>query len=204
MELKARQLEILEAAGAILNEEGIGGLTTKSIAKRVGFVESALYRHYKSKEDIIAGLLEFLRSKMEARLMPIAFSTDVPPEERLRLLFGAQIGLLVKNPHFLTAVFSDGLLKYSPGIRVGIQQLIAAMHKALTLIVKDGQKNDAFTEGVPAAEMAHILTGSLRFLMLRWHSSDFSFDVAADGKQLVEHLLFLISKNRKPIATTSM
>ncbi|MBK8425128.1 MAG: TetR family transcriptional regulator [Lewinellaceae bacterium] len=50
MELKPRQLEILEAAGAILYEEGVGGLTTKSLAKRVGFTESALYRHYASKE----------------------------------------------------------------------------------------------------------------------------------------------------------
>lgn len=49
MEIKVRQLEIIEAAGEILTESGLAGLTTKNLALKMGFAESALYRHFKSK-----------------------------------------------------------------------------------------------------------------------------------------------------------
>jgi len=84
MKLKPRQLEILEAAGTILSEEGIGGLTTKNIAKRVGFAESALYRHYASKEEMVAGLLEYLHHNMAERLPLIAAMEEIEPEKRLK------------------------------------------------------------------------------------------------------------------------
>ena len=53
VEIKTRQLEIITAAGEILSESGISGLTTKKLAAKMGFAESALYRHFKSKENII-------------------------------------------------------------------------------------------------------------------------------------------------------
>jgi AcrR family transcriptional regulator len=194
MELKPRQLEILEAAGAILNEEGIGGLTTKNIAKRVGFAESALYRHYDSKEKIIAALLQYLRVHMEERLPPIAEMAGVVPEERLRRLFGSHLSFLADHPHFIMAVFSDGLLKYSPAIQEGILKIMSVMRGAVMQIVQDGQKSGAFTDLVPTEELAHVLMDSFRLLTLRWRISDFGFDIKNAGQQHIEHLILLISK----------
>ena len=42
-----RQIEIIEASGKILMEKGILGLTTKNLAQKMNFSESALYRHFK-------------------------------------------------------------------------------------------------------------------------------------------------------------
>jgi AcrR family transcriptional regulator len=58
MEIKERQIEIIEAAGEILTESGINALTTKNLAAKMGFSESALYRHYASKEEIVLTMLE--------------------------------------------------------------------------------------------------------------------------------------------------
>ena len=55
-----RQLEIIEAAGKILTASGLSGLTIKNLAKEMKFSESAIYRHFASKEDIIISLLEYL------------------------------------------------------------------------------------------------------------------------------------------------
>ena len=52
MEIKERQIEIIEAAGEILTKSGFNALTTKNLAAKMGFSESALYRHYSSKEEI--------------------------------------------------------------------------------------------------------------------------------------------------------
>jgi AcrR family transcriptional regulator len=55
-----RQIEIIEAAGKILTRSGISGLTIKNLAKEMQFSESAIYRHFTSKEEIIVAMLEYL------------------------------------------------------------------------------------------------------------------------------------------------
>ena len=194
MELKPRQLEILEAAGTILNEEGIGGLTTKNLAKRVGFTESALYRHYPSKEEIIAALLEYLYTNMATRLPPIAAMSDVAPEARLRRLFGSQLEYLAEHPYFLVAIFSDGLLKYSPAIKERMLQIMFIMRSAVLRIIQDGQESSVFVNHIPAEELTLILMGSFRLLMLQWRMDDFEFDVKSAEHQHIENLISLISK----------
>ncbi|MFN5416495.1 MAG: TetR/AcrR family transcriptional regulator, partial [Flavobacteriia bacterium] len=54
-----RQIELIEAAGKLLSTAGISGLTTKNLAKEMNFSESAIYRHFKSKEDIIVEMLNY-------------------------------------------------------------------------------------------------------------------------------------------------
>lgn len=193
MELKPRQLEILEAAGAILYEEGIGGLTTKRLAKRVGFTESALYRHYNSKEDILAALLQYLHTGMEERLPPIAAMTQVAPSERLRRLFGSQLEYLAEHPYFLVTIFSDGLLKYSPAIKADMLRIMSLMRNTVLRVIEDGQKNKVFIENIPAGELTHIIMGSFRLLMLQWRMEDFEFDVKSAENQHIENLISLIS-----------
>ncbi len=59
-------MEIIEASGRILASRGISALTIKNLASEIGFVESALYRHFKSKEDIIVLLIKYLHNNIES------------------------------------------------------------------------------------------------------------------------------------------
>lgn len=63
-----RQFEIIVAAGKILSTSGVGGLTIKNLAREMGFSESAIYRHFDSKEAIIIAMLNFLAEDMDVRL----------------------------------------------------------------------------------------------------------------------------------------
>ena len=63
-----RQQEIIESAGKLLMQKGVKGLTTKNLALEMNFSESALYRHFKNKEDIIVLLLDYLGSNIKERL----------------------------------------------------------------------------------------------------------------------------------------
>lgn len=80
MEIKVRQLEIIEAAGEILTESGLAGLTTKNLAAKMGFAESALYRHFKGKEEIIVTMLQYLAADMDKRLTACVEKLDDPVE----------------------------------------------------------------------------------------------------------------------------
>ena len=118
-----RQLEIIEAAGKILTASGISGLTIKNLAREMKFSESAIYRHFTSKEEIIIALLEYLAKSMDDRYT-YAISSTQSPEEKFTTLFQNQFAFFKKNPHFVVAVFCDGLMEESKRINETISKIM--------------------------------------------------------------------------------
>lgn len=95
--LTDRQFEIIEAAGNILTQSGVSGLTIKNLAKEMKFSESAIYRHFSSKEKIIIALLEYLANDMDKRFKT-ALSIDLPIESKFKILFQNQFfSLMIIN-----------------------------------------------------------------------------------------------------------
>ena len=85
MEMRLRQLEIIEAAGEILTQAGLAGLTTKKLAARIGFSESALYRHFKGKEEIVITMLKYLAREMDERIDKTISPIENPQEKLSRI-----------------------------------------------------------------------------------------------------------------------
>lgn len=191
MEIKERQLEIIEAAGEILTESGLAGLTTKNLAAKMGFAESALYRHFKSKEEVIVTMLQYLAADMDKRLIACVAKLD-DPVEKIKAVFNNQFDYFQKHPHFLVAVFSEGLLEESKQINAAIMQIMATKRKHLLPIIKQGQLEGVFETSAPAEDLLHIIMGSFRLHMLQWRMTDFSFDVKQKGNKLMASILTLI------------
>lgn len=191
MEIKKRQLEIIEAAGEILTESGLAGLTTKNLAAKMGFAESALYRHFKGKEEIIVTMLQYLAADLDKRLTGCVANLE-DPVEKLKAVFNNQFDFFQKHPHFLVAVFSDGLLEESKKINAAIMQIMATKRKHLLPIIKQGQLEGLFETSASAEDLLHIIMGSFRLHMLQWRMTDFSFDVKQKGNKLMGSILTLI------------
>lgn len=191
MEIKERQLEIIEAAGEILTEAGIAGLTTKNLAAKMGFGESALYRHFKGKEEIIVTMLQYLAADMDKRLTACTVKLD-NPVEKLKAVFSNQFDFFQKHPHFLVAVFSEGLLEESKKINAAIMEIMTTKRKHLLPIIKQGQLEGIIETSATAEDILHIIMGSFRLHMLQWRMTDFSFDVKKKGNKLMDSILTLI------------
>lgn len=57
LELADKEKRILEAAIQISNEKGFSSTTTSEIAKRAGIAEGTIFRYFKTKKDIIHGIM---------------------------------------------------------------------------------------------------------------------------------------------------
>lgn len=192
MELKTRQLEIVEAAGRLLTQKGINGLTIKNLAREMNFSESAIYRHFESKEEIIVALLRYLADTIDQRLrsMSLTGQTDVD----LKNLFDEQFLFFSEHHHFVVAVFSDGLMEESVLINEAIQSLIGIMTRKLTAIVSDGQSMGQIRNDLVTEHLVQIILGTYKLQMFKWRLSVFSFDLPAEGSQLVDAILRLLKK----------
>lgn len=73
--------KILEVSLELFAKKGFDGVSVREIAKEVGVRESALYKHYKNKEDILDKIVEemiaSIRSGYELLQVPETLSIDV-------------------------------------------------------------------------------------------------------------------------------
>ncbi len=192
IEISNRQLEIIEAAGKLLTHSGVSGLTIKNLAKEMGFSESALYRHFESKEEIILALLNYLAANMEERLSRVYEEKD-SPEEKIRKLFGSHMDFFKKNAHFVVAVFSDGLMEESEKINQAITSIMKVNVKHLMPILQEGQKKHVFTNDIPAAELMNIVMGTFRLQLLKWRIDNFRFELKKTANKSLDAVITLIT-----------
>jgi TetR/AcrR family transcriptional regulator, fatty acid metabolism regulator protein len=186
-----RQFEIIEAAGKILTVSGVGGLTIKNLAKEMGFAESAIYRHFDSKEEIVVAMLNFLAENMDERLGRV-ISSQQEPTENLEAIFLDQFAFFAKNPHFVVAVFSEGLLEASQKINTAILRIMQVKMRHLMPVVMQGQQQGFFTNSITTEELMHIIMGTFRLQMFKWRIASFQFDIERQGKNMLDALAILV------------
>lgn len=194
--ITTRQLEIIEAAGKILSIAGVSGLTIKNLSKEMKFSESAIYRHFASKEEIIISMLNYLSENMDERLTNVV-SKNQPPEEQFTTIFHNQISFFKNNPHFVVAVFSDGLMEESLRINEAISKIMGVKLKHLMPVITKGQEKGVFTNVISTHDLIHIVMGSFRLQMFKWRAANFKFDLQQNGGNIIKALLILITTKNK-------
>ena len=160
----------------------------------MNFSESAIYRHFPSKEKIIITMLNYLADSIDERLLKTLNNPD-NTEGKFKSLFRSQINYFKNNPHFVVAVFSDGLLEESQQINEAIKKLMATKIKHLMPIIIEGQKNGLFTNNVKSEELTNIVMGTFRMLLYKWRVENFQSDIMLHGENMVNSILSIIKVN---------
>ena len=65
----SRKQQIARAAMEIISEEGLHNLVMVKIAKRVGVTDAAIYKHFRSKDEMLLYMIEDLESSMIDRFI---------------------------------------------------------------------------------------------------------------------------------------
>lgn len=193
IEISDRQLEIIEAAGRILTQSGVSGLTIKNLAKEMEFSESAVYRHFTSKEEIVVGLLDYLAEQMDTYLTEITSNADLDTEDKFLSIFQRHFNFFKKNPYFVVVVFSDGLIEDNERVNEAFLRIMAIKMKHMMPIIIAGQKSGIFSNQVTGEELLHFIMGAFRLQMFKWRLASFEFDIVKQGNHMLEALITLIS-----------
>lgn len=82
-----RREQIAEAALLVAADEGLGGVTVKKVAARVGLTPSGLYRHYKNKSEILAAVLNWVHLRFQANIDDACAESD----QALDILHGIMV-----------------------------------------------------------------------------------------------------------------
>ena len=192
MNIKPRQLEIIEATGKLLTTSGINGLTIKNLANEMNFSESAIYRHFSSKEEIIVTLLKYLNENVNKIFKESSISGVF--EKDFTALFKELTYYFKENPFYVVVVFSEGLINESVQIGEKIIQLMDSLTKHAQAIIKEGQEKDLITRSLTSEQVVQIIIPAFRHQMFRWNISNFESDITQSIESLSGSLLELLKR----------
>jgi len=137
-----RQQQIIKATLEIISEKGVNGLTTAELAKRVGFSEAALFRHFPSKIEILKAAMINVNEYLIGEIRLIT-KKDIGPLTKLEEILKFQLGFFDMNRGVPRILFSDELHIGNKELR----QTILKRHKNYVDIIKE-VFNEAVSVGV--------------------------------------------------------
>lgn len=188
-----RQVQIINAAIKLMGEGGIQMLTTKNLAREVGVSEPALYRHFSDKVDILQKVLEYLRSRIVQRLENIAAS-DLTPVEKLHELVLRQFAAFTNRPEVVVVLLSEGLYQNNKELSSLVYAIMQESASYYIRVIREGQDTGDFRNDVPAERLAFMIMGSMRFCVIQWHLSGFSYELIPKGEDLLDTFFTLLKE----------
>lgn len=193
-EFSERQIEIMQAATDRISKYGIQYLTMKTLAEDIGISEPGLYRHFKSKNQLLWSLLEYLKTDLENRIKSIAQKETNSKADNLRSVFNIQFEVFVKNPAIISVIFAESIFHYEESLRKQISEIMEIVQTFVHNNIKEGQELGQYSRFMKASTITTILTGSMRMTVLKWKLTAYKSDLIKDGKTVLNGILKMIEK----------
>lgn len=173
---EARREEIVGAILQIVSEKGESALSVSAVARRIGLVPSAIYRHFKNREAMVDGVAEYVAGRLMENVQVVGMSCE-SEAERLRQLMRRHIAMVRQNPGLLRIVFSDHLFGGAPSRRAVLHRMIQGYLRAIERIIRAGQKKGEFRADVDPKSAAVYFLGLIQPLAILWHLTDGRIDI---------------------------
>ena len=109
----ARRQQIIEVAADLFSRKGFGGTTTRQVAQAIGVSETTIFKHFASKEELYAAILEAKTHTEEVldSLAPVASQQD--DAGLLRALAREMIGRVQRDPTLMRLLLFSALEGHS-------------------------------------------------------------------------------------------
>jgi AcrR family transcriptional regulator len=173
----SRQADIRRAALSCFARLGYDGTRTRQIAEEAGVSEAALYRHWRSKEDLAAELFADGMRAYAADLEAAA-GAPAPTSQRLTGVIRRMLELYREQPHL--SVF---LIEQQPRFIAALPARFPYPLHVFERVVKAGQRKQEVKRGDPRLIAAIALGCATRPILVSRYSQRWELD-ADDPRQM--------------------
>ncbi len=193
--LSNRQNQIIEESINIIHNQGIQGFTIKNLSNALNLSEAAIYRHFKSKTEILCALLDnfieilsdFIKSTLENEFSSL---------EKIKSIF-EKLSLTFSNkPAYVSVIFAEEIFKNDKSLSAKVNKILKKNNDAFNLIIENGQKNNEITRRAESQELTLMTMGAFRLMVKNWKMNDFSFDLLKSTEKLYKSINTLIKYDK--------
>ena len=167
-----RKQQILMALAEMLEEAPDTRITTARLASAVGVSEAALYRHFPSKRNMYAALLEFAEDALFGLIGRIPGEQAGALDQCHRLLC-IYLEFCEKNPGITRLLTGRALTGESLRLHQQVEQLYQRLETQLKQYLREAEIREQLRTRLPVATAANLLMAAAEGRVSQFCRSDF-------------------------------
>ena len=179
---QVRREQIARAAMALIAGQGMKGLSVVSMARKVGLVPSALYRHFKGKEEILGETIELVRDLLLENVRVVRQKSNRPLEQ-LRLLLMRHIQMVREFQAIPRIVFSEEISASHPLRKEAIYKILTEYLGRVAEIIIQGQRLGQINPALDPKTLSVLFLGVVQPPVVLWYLSNGQFEATNQAEK---------------------
>lgn len=186
-----RQKQIIEESVSIIHIKGIQGFTIKNLANALGITEAAIYRHFKSKTEILCSVLDNFIKILSDYITNIK-DAEISSLEKIKSIFETLSTTFSNNPAYVSIIFAEEIFKNEKSLSERVSTILKKNNDAFKYIIELGQERNEISKLLDSQELTLITMGAFRLMVKNWNMSNFDFNLEQSSEKLYTGIVSLI------------
>jgi len=170
----ASQQKIVEAARKIIVSKGMENLTIREIASELKMTDGALYRHFKSKKEIISLLIDYIEDTL-LTTVDVAAKKSNEPLKKLENIFLSHISYSEQRRGVSFIVISETLSLKDKSLQRKMFNVISRYLEKIMQILKEGVSTGSFRRNIDLCSSSIVFFGMIQAQVMLWVISGYQY-----------------------------
>lgn len=171
-----RKDAIVSTAIDIIDEFGIQGLSTKEVAKRQGVSEGTIFKHFKTKNGLVLGILDQF-SMFDSEIALTISMKGMEPVEALYFYVNAFAEYYDNYPQMIAIAEAYDALAYDSELSQVLKNILANRWACISDLAEKAKETGSIIPDANSDDLADVISGLFRAICLRWKIGNRSFSL---------------------------
>ncbi len=153
-----RQEQIKRAVLEIIAEQGLHNVSTRNLAQKIGLSEGAIFRHFKTKRDIVKAIMDDVEENLVGSLRNITLN-PIDAEQKMFDYLCANVKYLKENQGVTILLFSEATHLGDKELKEKLNQILYQQKQFIIKITKQGINEGVWGNEIDPEDFATIYMG---------------------------------------------
>jgi len=185
--------KIIEVGAEIIVKEGLRKFTAKNIANRLGITDAALFKHFKSMDEIILEIINrYITRCLNA--VDIALKEGKNTKEKLELVLKAHFEVLEETKGAVPVLCFEFSRSQNAKFFNILKEFLENYKCRLAEIIEQGQKEGFVREDINSEDTAMLFLGIIQAKVFAFVMAQKNGSIVEDPDLLISQLFYGILK----------
>lgn len=200
-ELTDKQKRIIMAAVEAFSEKGFSATSTNEIAKKAGVAEGTIFKHYKTKKELLISIVSPVMAKLVAPLVMRDLNKVLDQEfdrfeDFLRAMIENRREFAIKHLPLIKILIQE--IPFHPELKELFKEHVGyKVYQRMIKVVEHYQEKGEIAELPPSTVLRLMVSSALGYLMIRYIVlPEAEWDDALETEQTVNFIMAGLSPKR--------
>ena len=183
-----RRESIIVSTIQTLNAVGLQNLSTKLIANQEGVSEGTLFRHFKTKSEIMLAVVDHF-SQYDEAIIETCGQKNFSPLEAIRYFYNAYVEYYQNYPEITVVIQAYDSLMCDPELSPKVSSIIYKRSDFMIKTIQAAMDQKLIRAKLDPVVLENILTGGSKEICLKWRMNKYNFSIKEKTAEMVELIL---------------